>query len=65
MNSKPLTILLLLNIFAICIEAKCQKNSTIDLKTYIIDLDLPPRERFKQVVIDFQDHIWDWFAAEK
>ena len=41
------------------------KNSTLDVKTYVIDLDKPAKEHFKQVVSDFAPQIWDWFKSEK
>lgn len=47
------------------IESKCERNSTVDVKTYVINLDLPPRERYKQVVTDHKLYIWEWFSAEK
>ena len=44
---------------------ECSKNSTLDVKTYVIDLDKPAKEHFKQVVSDFAPQIWDWFKSEK
>ena len=44
---------------------ECSKNSTLDVKTYVIDLDKPARDHFKEVVHDFKDQIWYWFKSEK
>ena len=69
MSANLISFILAFNFVFICsivnIEAKCESNSSISVKTYVINLDLPPRERFKQVVNDYKYYIWEWYSAKK
>ena len=47
------------------IEAKCERQSMFEPKTYVIDLDKSPNERFKEVVTAFKEPMLKWIAAEK
>ena len=44
---------------------ECKKNSTKQVKTYIIDLDKPGNERFIQPALDFKDEIAALVDAQK
>ena len=43
----------------------CSKTSYIPVKTYVIDLDKPPIERFYQTSIDFKDAIISYIKINK
>ena len=62
MLTKTLCLILAL---IVTIEAKCERNKPSNVKTYIIDLDKAPRDRFKEVSMDFKQPIVDWINAEK
>jgi len=48
------------------IEAKCERKSSVyDVKTYKINLDLAPIDRFKEVTIDFKNEILELFEAKR
>ena len=46
-------------------EAGCSNSSTREVKTYKINLDLPARERFKEVVGDYKDEMIALINFEK
>jgi hypothetical protein len=46
-------------------EAKCERNNSIGIKTYRIDLDLDPKLRFDQVTSDFRSDVLLLFESEK
>ena len=61
-------ILLLIITSVLCTitaEAKCERNSSIGIRTYKIDLDLEPRLRFNQVTSDFRADVLLLFESEK
>ena len=39
------------------VQLECSNSNTKSLKTYIIDLDKPARERFYETAVDFQDEL--------
>jgi hypothetical protein len=43
----------------------CEPRPATDLKTYVIDLDKAPRDRFREVINDFKESIFEWIQAEK
>lgn len=49
------------------IEAQgiCEPRPATGIKTYTIDLDKEPRDRFKDVIDDFKEPILKWVKAEK
>jgi hypothetical protein len=44
---------------------QCKINGTRPVKTYIIDLDSPPKDRYKQPAADFKDGIAALIDAQK
>lgn len=44
---------------------QCDRKSTRPVKTYVIDLDKPGRERFKETSIDFKTQIGALIDAQK
>ena len=62
-------LLLFSSIYLTCsisnLEAKCQRESMFEPKTYLIDLDKNPNERFKEVAAAFKEPMLKWIAAEK
>jgi hypothetical protein len=66
---KNIQQLIFLCIIFVCIfkQAKldCTKSSTLPIKTYIIDLDKPPRERFTESAKDFKDDIASYIKINK
>ena len=65
---KILSIIVLVHLGLILIEkvdSKCERHNDFPVRTYKIDLDLPPSERFKQVVLDFKEPIIRWLNFEK
>jgi hypothetical protein len=59
--------LVILSIFIISknADATCSSSSTREVKTYKINLDLPARERFKEVVGDYKDEMIALIEFEK
>jgi hypothetical protein len=51
-----------LNIF---IDAKCERNNSISVKTFKINLDLHPSMRFNEVSKHFKEEILTLFESEK
>lgn len=47
------------------VVCKCERDKPTNLKTYIIDLDKAPTERFDEVTNDFKQQIISWINAEK
>lgn len=63
---KLLLALLVVASLAVDIDAKCGGEKTVSqVKTYKIDLDLAPKDRFKQVTNDFKEPMNEWLQAEK
>ena len=62
---KLILLLITLLYCTVTAEAKCERNSSIDIKTYKIDLDLDPRLRFNQVTSDFRADVLLLFESEK
>ena len=61
-------VLFVLSLFLFCENATsftCNKNSTRQIKTYIIDLDKPASERFIQPASDFVNEISALVDAQK
>ena len=56
-----------INAQTIALDAKkiCSNSSTREVKTYKINLDLPARERFKEVVGDYKDEMIALINFEK
>lgn len=52
-------------ISASLINAKCERNATTHLKTYKINLDNHPSERFDEVLNDFKPQVITWINKEK
>ena len=48
-----------------CSTFSCSRKSTRPVKTYVIDLDKPARERFKETSIDFKDKFGVLIEAQK
>lgn len=44
---------------------KCERNKTTNLRTYKIDLDKHPSERFHEVLTDFKPQVVAWVNKEK
>lgn len=62
---KLLALLVVVSL-AVDIDAKCGGEKTVaQIKTYKIDLDLAPKDRFKQVTNDFKEPMNEWLQAEK
>ncbi len=45
--------------------SKCERTNTAAVKTYKINLDSPPAERFAEVTADFKKEILILFDAER
>jgi hypothetical protein len=66
MNPQILSIAMFVALLSITsISAECVKKSSKELKTFIIDLDKPARERFAETSAYFKDQINQLIAAEK
>lgn len=61
----------LIAIFLVCtctirlVELKCVKKTSINVKTYKINLDLPAAERFVETSADFKQEIKALVDAQK
>lgn len=63
--SATLTLCLLVVAFGRGVNSTCEQQSTRDVKTYTVDLDQPPRERFKQMSQDYKTEIGILVEAQK
>ena len=59
------TCCLVIGLLMAFVSGKCQSNSQIQVKTYKIDLDAAPADRFTQVIKDFKQEILALFESER
>lgn len=65
MFTKQISVLLVLTVCAaVYVDAKCERNSPKQLKRFKIDLDAPPKERFKESALYFKDGFLEYFNNE-
>ncbi len=61
--------LILLCIIFVCIfkyaQLDCTKSSSLPIKTYVIDLDKAPRQRFTEIAKDFKVAIASYIKINK
>jgi len=47
------------------VELKCEKQNQLNVKTFKIDLNKAPRDRFKEVAVYFKEPVLKWYELEK
>lgn len=58
--------ILILIVVATLVVGKCERKNTVgSIKTYKINLDFAPIDRFKEVTIDFKNEILNLFEAKR